>query len=65
MGGGSAWGLDDTNNGRHLRRYVGFYQVLEIRVKPREMVIFCDGNEKYHTNKHFAATRFTFIVEKS
>ena len=28
---------DATNNGRHL----GFYQGLEIRLKPREMVIFC------------------------
>ena len=27
---------DVTNNGRHL----GFYQELEIRLKPREMVIF-------------------------
>ena len=28
---------DVTNNCRHL----GFYQELEIRLKPREMVIFC------------------------
>ena len=28
---------DVINNGRHL----GFYQELEIRKKPREMVIFC------------------------
>ena len=28
---------DVTNNGRHL----GFYRELEIRFKPREMVIFC------------------------
>ena len=28
---------DVTDNGRHL----GFYQELEIRLKPREMVIFC------------------------
>ena len=27
---------DVTNNGRHL----GFYQGLEIKLKPREMVIF-------------------------
>ena len=33
---------DVTNNGRHL----GFYQELEIRLKPREMVIFCAWNEK-------------------
>ena len=31
-----------TNNGRHL----GFYQELEIRLKPREMVIFCALHEK-------------------
>ena len=28
---------DVTNNGHHL----GFYQELEIRLKTREMVIFC------------------------
>ena len=33
---------DVTNNGRHL----GFYQELEIRLKPREMVIFCAWDEK-------------------
>ena len=33
---------DITNNGRHL----GFYQELEIRLKPREMVIFCVIHEK-------------------
>ena len=31
---------DATNNGRLLGRYLGFYQGLEIRLKPREMVIF-------------------------
>ena len=30
------------NNGRHL----GFYQELEIRLKPREMVFFCALHEK-------------------
>ena len=33
---------DVTNNGRHLE----FYQELEIRLKPREMVIFCALHEK-------------------
>ena len=33
---------DVTNNGRHL----GFYQELEIRLKPREMVFFCSLHEK-------------------
>ena len=32
---------DVTNNGRHLSHDLGFYQELEIRLKPREMVIFC------------------------
>ena len=32
--------FDVTNNGRHLGPYLGFYQELEIRLKPREMVIF-------------------------
>ena len=33
---------DVTNKGRHL----GFYQELEIRFKPREIVIFCALHEK-------------------
>ena len=33
---------DVTNNSRHL----GFYQVLEIRIKPREIVTFCALHEK-------------------
>ena len=38
MGGGRVLGACDvTNNGRHL----GFYQELEIRLKPREMAILC------------------------
>ena len=37
---------DVTNNGRHLGRHLGFYQELEIRLKPREMVIFCALHEK-------------------
>ena len=37
---------DVTNNGRHLGRYLGFYQELEIRLKPREVVIFCALHEK-------------------
>ena len=35
-----------TNNGRHLGRHIGFYQELEIRLKPGEMVIFCALHEK-------------------
>ena len=37
---------DATNNGRPLGRYLAFYQGLEIRLKPREMVIFCALHEK-------------------
>ena len=33
---------DVTNNGRDL----GFYQELEIRLKPREIVIFCALHEE-------------------
>ena len=36
---------DDTDNGRHLGRHLGFYQELEIRLKPRVMVIFCAWHE--------------------
>ena len=32
---------DVTNNGRNLSRHLGFYQELEIRIKPGEMVVFC------------------------
>ena len=31
---------DVINNGRHFDRHLGFYQELEIRSKPREMLIF-------------------------
>ena len=31
---------DVTNDGRHLDHHLGFYQELEITLKPREMVIF-------------------------
>ena len=34
--------FDVTKKGRHL----GFYQELEIRLKPREIVIFCTLPEK-------------------
>ena len=55
---------DVTNNGRHL----GFFQQLEIRLKPQERVIFfvlyIKNNTKIST-LHDLATRFTFIVERS
>ena len=35
-------------------RHLGFHQELEIRLKPRSMVIFCAWHVKYHLNKHFA-----------
>ena len=40
MGGGAAGGPDINNNGRNLGHHLGFYQELESRLKPREMVIF-------------------------
>ena len=43
-----------TNNGRPLGRYLGFYQELEIRLNPREMVIFCAGHQRQQINKNFA-----------
>ena len=48
---------DVSNNGHHL----GFYQELEIRLKPREMVSFC----AFYWLCMISATRFTFIVERS
>ena len=60
---------DIPNKSRHLACHLGFYQELEIRLKPREMVIFFFLLDmKNNINKHFAlilATRFTFIFEKS
>ena len=41
---------DNTNNSRHLGRHLRFYQELKIRLKPREIVIFC----ALHMKKHFA-----------
>ena len=32
---------DVTNNGRNISRHLEFYQELEIRLKPGEMVVFC------------------------
>ena len=37
---------DVTNNCRHLGRHLEFNQELEIRLKPREMVIFCALHKK-------------------
>ena len=37
---------DVTNKGRHLGRHLGLYQELEIRLKSREIVIFCALHEK-------------------
>ena len=41
MGGGVLEACDVTNNGRHR----GFYQELEIRLKLREIAIFCALHE--------------------
>ena len=46
MGGGAVRGCDVTNNGRHLGRHLGVYRELEIKLKPREMVIFYALYEK-------------------
>ena len=52
---------DVTNNGRHLGRHLGFYQELEIRLKPRQIMIF----GALHELCMILASRFTFIVERS
>ena len=36
---------DVTNNGRHLGHHLRFSKELEIRLKPREVVIFCALHE--------------------
>ena len=41
---------DVTNNARHLV----FYHELQIRLKLREMVIFCASHENNHITKHVA-----------
>ena len=43
---------DVTNNGRHLGRHHGFYQELEIKLNPREMlflVLYMKNNTKTST----------------
>ena len=37
---------DVTNHSRYLGRHLGFYQELEIRLKPQEMAILCALHEK-------------------
>ena len=44
MGAGAAGGL--SNNCRHLGHHLEFNQELEIRLKPREIVIFCALHKK-------------------
>ena len=44
---------DVTNSGVHLSRHLGFYQELEIRLKPREMVIFFVAVMKNNINRYF------------
>ena len=58
---------DVINNGRYFGRHLGFYQELEIRLKPREMVVFLCFTWKITHKKALCmiiATRFTFIVER-
>ena len=38
--GGGGGGCGVINNGHHLGCHLGFYQELEIRIKPQEMAIF-------------------------
>ena len=40
MGIGAAGACDVTNNGPHLGHHLGFYQELEIGLKPLEMAFF-------------------------
>ena len=58
---------DVTNNGPHLGRYLGFYQELEIMLKPREMVIFfivCYMKNNTYTNSlRDLATRLYLFKE--
>ena len=37
---------DVINNSRHLVHHLGFYQELEISLRPREIAIFCTLHEK-------------------
>ena len=37
-----------NNNGRHLGRHLGFYQELEIRLKPREKLLVHDFSRKIY-----------------
>ena len=37
-----------NSNGRHLGRHLGFYQELEIRLKPREKLLVHDFSRKIY-----------------
>ena len=57
---------DVKNNGHHLGRHLGFYQELEIRLKPQEMVFLyltCKITQKYALCV-ILSTIFTFIVKE-
>ena len=66
MGGGTAGGLWRHQQWLHLGHHLGFYQELEIRLKPRENVLCF----KWKITHKWAvcmilSTRFTSIVERS
>ena len=46
---------DVAKHGRHFERHLGFYQELEIRYKPRELIIFLCLTCVNNTNKYFAS----------
>ena len=60
---------DATNKGRHLGRHLGCYQELEIRLKPRQMAIFCPLQLIKITHEYalriISSAKFTFIIEGS
>ena len=55
MSSGTVEACDVTNNGLPLGRHLGFYQELEIMLKPQGIVIFCARREKSHINTQFAS----------
>ena len=68
MGDGAAGGLWRHQQCRHLGCHLGFYQELELRLKPLEIVVFLCFTWKITckwTLRIILATIFTFIVERS
>ena len=53
---------DVIQNGRHIRRHLGFYRKLEIVKKRLKLEIFHAGHEEYDIIKHFLLSVDIFCI---